>query len=72
MCKICNQWNAKEISAQEAMDMIGQAFKTASDKQVDHLVELSSQILDEEVPMTQKNEALEEKWWDEYGPKQEE
>lgn len=68
MCDVCAPWKAKQITAKEAMNQIGLLLKNADAKQSEHLMNLSSKILDHEVPMTERNADADHKWWDAHHP----
>lgn len=65
MCKICDDFKAKKITSKEAFEQIGDALRSAGSKTTRHLMDLSDTILDEDVPMTEKDEDLERKWHEE-------
>lgn len=66
MCNICSDWEKHKITTEEAMRNIGEALSCSKDKDAkQHLIDLSSRILDKDVPMTDKDEDLENKWWKE-------
>lgn len=68
MCAICTKWKKKEITAKDIMEEIGKALKNANPKKSDHLMALSSKILDDEVPMTESDAAADAKWWKQTHP----
>ena len=72
MCKICDKWDSGEIGAEGAMDLIKNQFLNASQKQSDHLMDLSSRILDAEVPLADTNEEADKAWWESHHPTREE
>lgn len=66
MCNICDDFKNKKINSKEAFERIGTALKDQSDSEkTGHLIELSATILDEDVPMTERDEDIEEKWQNE-------
>lgn len=65
MCSICDDLKNKKIDSKEAFKRIGDALRIADPKTSRHLMSLSDTILDKEVPVTEKDEDLEKKWWDE-------
>lgn len=65
MCSICDDFKNKKIDSKEAFKRIGDAMKKADPKTTRHLMSLSDTILDKEVPMPEKDEALEKKWHEE-------
>jgi hypothetical protein len=65
MCSICNDLKNKTIDSKEAFKRIGDALQNADPKTTRHLIGLSDTILDNEVPMSEKDEDLEKKWHEE-------
>lgn len=65
MCSICDDFKNKKIDSKEAFERIRNELRDASPKKSLHLMDLSSTILDYEVPMSEKDEALEKKWHEE-------
>jgi hypothetical protein len=65
MCSICDDLKTKKIDSKEAFKRIGDALQKADTKTTRHLMSLSDTILDNEVPMSEKDEDLEKKWHEE-------
>ena len=65
MCSICYYLKNKKIDSKEAFKRIGDALQKADPKTTRHLMTLSDTILDNEVPMSEKDEDLEKNWHEE-------
>lgn len=64
MCDICEKWDKKEINSREAMVLIGTALKVLGRRgNKEHLSQLASKILDEEVPYKPLDEKAERAFW---------
>lgn len=64
MCSICDDFKTKKINSKEAFAQIADALRSASSKKTNHLMELSSTILDTDVPMPERDAAAEKNWQD--------
>lgn len=66
MCSICDDFKTKKINSKEAFAQIADALRDQKDsKKTGHLIELSSTILDTDVPMPERDEAAEKNWQEE-------
>ena len=66
MCEICDDLKNKKIDSKEAFKRIGDALQNATPKTAGHLMSLSDKILDNEVPLSERDEVAEEQWEGEY------
>lgn len=65
MCNICSDWEKQRLTTEEAMRNIGESLAGAKDEKAkQHLIDLSGRIMDQEVPMPERDEDLEKKWYD--------
>lgn len=71
MCQICDQFDTGKLTAKNAYKAIGEALTDTSADTRKHLMDLSSRILDKELP-SKTNSVLDEKWWNETHPKDDE
>jgi hypothetical protein len=62
MCIICAEWEKGKMTAKEALRAIGETMNS-DPKQIGHLTELSDRIMDQEVPMNNRNEQAEKDFW---------
>jgi len=63
MCKICDDVKNGDLTTKQALDAIGAKLAKVDKKESKHLWDLSERILSEEVPETESNQELDEKWW---------
>lgn len=64
MCKICVEWELGRLSSKEAMNAIGEILMISEDeKEIDHMTSIVDKILFKEMPVSEQNSELEEKWW---------
>ncbi len=66
MCNICDDFKNKKINSKQAFERIGAALEDQSDSEkTGHLIQLSATILDEDVPMPERDENAEKNWQEE-------
>ena len=54
MCVVCVNYNLGKMSSKEAFRAIGEIIRTEKDPQkIEHAMELSSSIMDDEIPLDQ-------------------
>lgn len=63
MRSIWEDFVAGKITTKEAFDRITVAMGTATGPETDQLVKLAEKILDKDMPMSEKNLAMDEAWW---------
>lgn len=64
MCNICKLWEEKKITSREAFALIeGSIHLSPFNPSKNHLLALSSRILDKDVPMNEINPELDAKFW---------
>ena len=67
MCFLCDEYQSGEIDGQEALETINEAITVELEVEhkanlMKHMLEMSDMILAKEVPMTEKDEALDKQW----------
>ena len=60
ICIVCKDWQKGKLTAKEALKNLGEMINSEDDSS--HYYEVVEKILDEEVPMSEKNEELDKKW----------
>lgn len=69
MCNICDDFKANKITSEQAFERIFDALQDQSDSEkTGHLMELSADILDKDVPMTEANAEMDKDWWEKTHP----
>lgn len=72
MCTICDKWRSKKITSEKAFSSISKILKISTNqRQIEHLVKLSDEIMDSEVPLSEQNQELDEVWWNQTHKKEE-
>lgn len=66
MCIICVEWQKGNITSKEAMRNIGEALLVADSQEArEHFYEVTDMILDKELPSSEVDEEIDERWWKE-------
>ena len=63
---VCVEWEKGKLSNKEALKVLGEVIKTnKDDKKAKHYFDVVDKILDKEVPLSDTNEELDQKWHEE-------
>lgn len=67
MCVVCKEWQAGKLTSKEALNNLGELINAAGEEGVEtmHYWEVTSKILDKEVPVGESDEELDKSWHDE-------
>ena len=69
MCSICKKWQLGQIDSRQAFVEIGEALKVANAKQKSHLMVLSEEIINKDVPLVERDEYADNIWNESYRDK---
>ncbi len=69
MCLICTEWQKGNLTTEEAFRNLGEALNVANDEDdydtVEHLLDLSNKMIDQEVPPVSFSDAdLDKSFWE--------
>lgn len=65
MCIVCKDWELGKLTSKEALRALGELISGAKEKEKEHLFKVSEKILDKEVPLSENDEELDQKWHEE-------
>lgn len=70
MCVVCKDWQAGKLSNQEAIRNLGELINTEIETdeqaaQLEHYINVFDKVMDKEVPFSDSDEELDQKWHEE-------